>query len=80
MQLKVILFGIAKDIVGNSRLDLRLNDGASIRALKEQLIAEYPEMGKLRSIAFAVDTDYVDDAYQLHDNEEIVIIPPVSGG
>lgn len=80
MELKVILFGIAKDIVGNSKLNLKLPEGASVKALKDHLIVDYPEMGKLKSIAFAVDTDYVDDNYQLRDNEEIVIIPPVSGG
>ena len=76
----MILFGIAKDIVGSSKLKLKLHDGASVKTLKKQLIAQFPEMNKLKSIAFAVDTDYVDDNYQLRDNEEIVIIPPVSGG
>ncbi|MCG8322587.1 MAG: MoaD/ThiS family protein [Cytophagales bacterium] len=80
MELEVVLFGIARDIAGSSKLKLTLADGASVKVLKKQLIAEYPEMSKLRSIAFAVDADYVDDDYQLRDKEEIVIIPPVSGG
>ena len=80
MELEVILFGIARDIAGSSKLKFTLHEGNSVKDLKRQLIADYPEMSKLRSIAFAVNTDYVDDNYELRDKQEIVIIPPVSGG
>ena len=75
-----MLFGIARDIVGSSKLTLTLSEGASVKNLKQKLMEQYPEMGKLKSVSFAVDADYVEDDYQLQDQEEIVIIPPVSGG
>ncbi len=80
MELQVIMFGIARDIVGDSKLKLELDEGASVGVLKKRLIDGYPEMGRLKSISFAVNTEYVDDSYQLSDKEEIIIIPPVSGG
>ena len=80
MELQIILFGIARDIVGNPKLKLTLHKGASIGVLKKHLTDNYPEMARLKSISFAVGTDYVNDNYELSDKEEIIIIPPVSGG
>lgn len=79
MKLRLVAYGIAKDIVGlkDSQLDFELRN---IAELKQQLIAQYPEFGKLQSLKFAVNEEYCDDTYLLQDNDEIVIIPPVAGG
>lgn len=80
MELDLILYGIARDIVGKGKLTINIETGASIQELKRKLTTEFPKMTDLNSISFAVDTEYVDDTYQLKDHEEVVIIPPVSGG
>ncbi len=80
MTINLVLFGIAKDIVGTSRSLLEVEDGMLINEFKQKLVAEYPKMKDLTSISFAVGTEYVEDDYQLRHNEEVVIIPPVSGG
>ena len=41
---------------------------------------KYPEFEKLKSLKFAVNEDYQEDGYRLKENDEVVIIPPVSGG
>ena len=43
-------------------------------------VERYPEFAKLKSLSFAVGENYQDDSYALHENDEVVIIPPVSGG
>ncbi len=80
MTINLVLFGIAKDIVGSSRSQLEVAEGMLISEFKQRLVNEYPRMKDLTSISFAVGTAYVADDYQLENNEEVVIIPPVSGG
>jgi len=80
MKIKLIAFGIAKDIIATRQMDFELNSGATIASLKQKLFESYPEFSKLRSLSFAVGEDYQEDTHALQENDEVVIIPPVSGG
>lgn len=80
MEVNILLFGIAKDIVGSNKLKLLISEGGAVQELKNRLTEEYPGLLDLKSIAFAVNEEYVQDDYVLNVNDEIVIIPPVSGG
>ncbi|GAA4016734.1 molybdopterin converting factor subunit 1 [Hymenobacter fastidiosus] len=80
MKLKIALFGIAKEIVGSSALDLTTPDHQSVAGLMEQLRTQYPALRELTSFAVAVNSDYATDDYQLQENDELALIPPVSGG
>jgi molybdopterin converting factor small subunit len=48
--------------------------------LKIELIAQFPDFEKLRSLVIAVNEEYQEDGFILSEKDEIVIIPPVSGG
>ncbi|WP_291960046.1 MoaD/ThiS family protein [Maribacter sp.] len=79
--MNVLFFGITKDIVGGS--EISISDVAkplNVAELKKRLIDSYPEFSKLNSLAVAVNSEYADDSVILTGNEEIAIIPPVSGG
>ena len=80
MQIRIVAFGIARDILATSALSLDIDDSASVESLRHDLIAKYEDFGKLRSLRFAVNEEYVDDTYALSDGDEVVLIPPVSGG
>jgi molybdopterin converting factor small subunit len=80
MKINLIAFGIAKDILQSKQLEFELADGDTIYSLKEKLFQQYPDFSKLKSLSFAVGENYQEDSYALHDQDEIVIIPPVSGG
>lgn len=79
MKVKITAFGIAKDIVGGKHLEMEVA-GAELSKVRQALINQFPDFVKLTSLKFAVNTNYVDDSYQLKDNDEVVLIPPVSGG
>lgn len=79
MKVKITAFGIAKDIMGGKHLELEVN-GEVLSLVRKELISQFPEFEKLASLKFAVNTNYVDDSYQLNENDEVVLIPPVSGG
>ena len=80
MKIRITAFGIARDILDGHRSEMELTSDNSISGLKDQLMKDHPEFSRLRSLRFAIDEEYVSDDHVLTDNDEVVIIPPVSGG
>ena len=80
--MEVLLFGIAKDIVGDSSFRFSEEEivPGSVSELKEKLKSVFPEFAKLSSLAVAVNSEYAADDKKLGKGDEIAIIPPVSGG
>ncbi len=80
VKIKLIAYGIAKDILQTNSMDLEVSESASILDVKRSLVTQFPEFQKLQSLKFAVNQDYQIDDFALKVNDEVVIIPPVSGG
>jgi len=78
--MRVKAFGIAKEILGNSSIDIEPDTVLTVGQLKDYLFENYPEMVKLKTMAIAVNQSYATDEMLLTEGAEIVIIPPVSGG
>ncbi|ADV50023.1 MoaD/ThiS family protein [Cellulophaga sp. E16_2] len=80
--MKVLLFGIAKDIIGASEYEVptQPKPPSTVKELKDVLVVLFPEFSKLSSFAIAVNSEYAGEEVFLHLNDEIAIIPPVSGG
>lgn len=77
----VLFFGIAKDIVGKSQINMELDETANtVKDLKEELKKKFPEFSRLSSLAVAVNSEYAQDTVRLKFKDEVAIIPPVSGG
>ena len=53
--------------------------GASVDTLWHALVAERPELARLR-VRFAVNEAYVEASHSLADGDEVAFFPPVSGG
>lgn len=79
MKIKLVAYGIARDILKSSSRELEV-DVTTIGDLKNYLVQSYPDFEKLRSLSFAVNEDYQADEFEISENDEVVIIPPVSGG
>ena len=76
MQVRVRLFAVLRERAGASELTLELPDGASVAtALQhvEWLTGEVP-------VVMAVNREYAEPAQILRDDDELALIPPVSGG
>jgi len=80
MNIDILAFGIAKDIINGQTLGLEIQDGTTVGDLKMKLILQFPDFEKLRSLSIAVNEEYREDDFVLSEKDEIVIIPPVSGG
>lgn len=77
--IRVKLFGIAKDIVGDSKLEI--DEGInSVPLLLSFLKQNYPDFNKLNSLLVAINSEYADHDAMISAEDEIAIIPPVSGG
>ena len=80
MKIDIIAFGVARDILRAKTLQLEMPAGSNLASLRASLCLQYPEFQRLRSLAFAVNENYQFDEYILSDKDEVVLIPPVSGG
>lgn len=79
--MNVLLFGIAKDIVGKKELLLEsVSNINTVQDLTNFLKNTYPDFTKLRTLAIAVNSEYASMETRITDTDEIAIIPPVSGG
>lgn len=77
---RILAFGMARDILGRSVMELEWNSPLTVGELREELIRQYPELARLKSLAVAVNSEYAQDGNLLTAGDEIALIPPVSGG
>ncbi|MBL7863400.1 MAG: MoaD/ThiS family protein [Cyclobacteriaceae bacterium] len=78
MKVRIKAYGIARDITGGT-LDLEF-DGQTVAHLRKSLYERYPALSGLASMMVAVNQQYAGNEVALHADDEIVLIPPVSGG
>ena len=81
MKLTIKCFAVVAEVVGGSEAELELDCGSTVADLKQALVAQFPELDRLRSaLLFAVNGEYAVDTCELDETAEIACIPPVSGG
>jgi molybdopterin converting factor subunit 1 len=80
MNLRILCFGITRDIIGQFEYTTSLESSATVADLKQKLSTEFPDFQALRSLRIALNAEYASDEMSLKENDEIVLIPPVSGG
>jgi molybdopterin synthase catalytic subunit/molybdopterin converting factor small subunit len=83
MQVRVLFFGLLKDIFHQDSQLLELAAGATVGDLvgKCRELAVLPSQSEIwTSLAVAVNRQYVAGHEILHDGDEVALLPPVSGG
>ncbi len=81
MQIHVIFLGPGKDLALREDMMLEVPEDATIATVREQLELQCPALqGKLEAVRFAVNNNYALDNTTVCRNDEIAMIPPVSGG
>ncbi len=79
MRIRVLYFGMLKDLVGQSSTTMELAEGSSVEKLVEAHRDLRPTT-KWNSLAVAVNQEYAQASHILHDGDEVALLPPVSGG
>lgn len=75
------LFAAYQDAIGQAELTQTIAANTTIAALLDQILQEYPQLEPWRHLTrFGVNLAFVTADTILQDGDEVVLIPPVSGG
>lgn len=81
ISVKVKLFAALRDLVGNDEKVMLLPNESQPATVIEVLLVEYPGMKEWKPhLRIAVNWEYVPLDHVLRDQDEVALIPPVSGG
>lgn len=81
MKIKVKLFAVLREKVGDSVVIMDVPKFSTVADVVNELKVKYPMLDPfVDHVMFAVNTEYVQDTYQIKNSDEIALIPPVSGG
>jgi molybdopterin synthase catalytic subunit len=81
MRVRVLFFGILKDIVGKPADEIDLPEGSSVADVLKRYESQIPRLKQsLPSLAIAVNQQYGGPDTKLKPNDEVALLPPVSGG
>ena len=80
MRVRVLFFGVMKEVAGKTNEALDLPEGATVK----DVLAHYGQDARLRdslaSLAVAVNREYARGDAVLKADDEVALLPPVSGG
>jgi sulfur-carrier protein len=77
----VKLFAVYQEAFKVSELVLEFPNSMPVKTVCDRLIAEHPELSQWRDITrFGINLIFVEPDTLLQDGDEVVLIPPVSGG
>lgn len=81
MRVEVHVFAALRDAFAGDRVEVEVPEPATGAALKDALAARFPRWRALiEASRLAVGVDFMDEATRLPEGEDVVLIPPVSGG
>lgn len=81
IKVKVKLFAIYQEVFNAPELDLVLPVQTTVNNVLESLIEQKPQLAKWQEVTrFGVNLKFVESNTILQDGDEVVLIPPVSGG
>lgn len=75
------LFAAYQEAYRTSELSLEIPENSSVQFILDQVIQEHPHLEKWREVTrFGVNLNFVSPDTLLKEGDEVVLIPPVSGG
>ena len=76
--MRVLLFAGLAEACGERSLEVETTV-TTVAELRAALESAHPQL-RWQGVRIAVDQQYVSDSHPLRGNEEVALIPPVSGG
>jgi MoaE-MoaD fusion protein len=81
MQVRVLFFGILRDLAGQADDSLTLPEHATLSDVLSHYQSRIPSLTKLSSsLALSINQHYASPEATLHPGDEVALLPPVSGG
>src|SRR3989442_1340343 len=81
MRIKVLFFGVLKDLVGQAEEKIEISDGARLSTVFEHYARRHPRLQDMSgSIVLAQNQEFAPPDAAVCEGDEIAFLPPVSGG
>ena len=81
MRIRVLFFGVLRDVVGVREDSLEIPQGGHLEAVFEHYASRFPRLREMSaSIVPALNQQFSSLAAPLADGDEVAFLPPVSGG
>jgi len=81
VHIRVLFFGLLKDICGGSEARLDLPEGATAGAVFDHYAVAFPKLRSMASsIVIARNHEFATTREPLAEGDEVALLPPVSGG
>lgn len=80
-EVRILCFGILRERLGQKWLTIQISEGTTVATLRTKLKKMYPnEKNLLQSCMFSKNQHYVTTDEPITREDELALIPPVSGG
>jgi molybdopterin converting factor subunit 1 len=81
VKIKVKFFAILRERVGAGEITREVAEGSTVESLWKGIRSSYPALEKVDvRLLYAVNKNYVSADHVLKEGDEVVFVPPVSGG
>lgn len=82
IDVRVLFFGAAREIVGIDELGIKLRFPATVASAFEDVLETFPNLRERfgRSLLVAVNQEYAPGSREVQAGDELAVFPPVSGG
>jgi len=75
------LFAVYQETLGMPEKKMQLPAGTTVGEVRDRLIQAYPQLSQWKDLTrFGLNFQFVEANTPLADGDELVLIPPVSGG
>ena len=75
------LFAMYQDVLGTPEMVMELPTKTTVGELCDRICTQYPTLKRWQTLTrFGINLQFVDADTLLKDGDEVVFIPPVSGG
>ena len=81
MKVRVKLYAAFREALGRDEVELDMPDDATVAQVRRKLVEQFPKFGALGETGLvAINQEFVRGEARVRDGDEVVFLPPVSGG
>ncbi len=81
MKIRVKLFAALREAVGCQEMEVELEPGTTAGELLDSLVTEHSKLARyLNVIQVAINQEFAERGTPIADDDEVALLPPVSGG
>lgn len=77
--MRILIFGKLGDVINASEIIIEIENPTRIQSFKTILFEKYPAL-KVEKFAISVNQILAKDDTIIHNNDELALLPPFSGG